>query len=38
MTVLVDDLVPDQLWALVEQLLPAPPLGTWAATDSVRAA
>jgi transposase len=25
MTVLVDDLVPDQLWALVEPLLPAPP-------------
>jgi transposase len=25
MTVLVDDLVPDQLWAIVEPLLPAPP-------------
>jgi hypothetical protein len=25
MTVPVDDLVPDQLWALVEPLLPAPP-------------
>jgi transposase len=25
MTVLVDDLVPDELWALVESLLPAPP-------------
>jgi hypothetical protein len=25
MTVLVDDLVPDRLWALVEPLLPAPP-------------
>jgi transposase len=25
MTVLVDDLVPEQLWALVEPLLPAPP-------------
>jgi transposase len=25
MTVLVDDLVPDQLWALVEPLLPVPP-------------
>ena len=25
MTTLVDDLVPDQLWALVEPLLPAPP-------------
>jgi transposase len=25
MTVLVDDLVPDQLWALVEPLLPGPP-------------
>jgi transposase len=27
MTVLVDDLVPDQLWTLVEPLLPAPPNG-----------
>jgi hypothetical protein len=25
MTILVDDLVPDELWALVEPLLPAPP-------------
>lgn len=25
MTTLVDELVPDQLWALVEPLLPAPP-------------
>ena len=24
MTTLVDDLVPDELWALVEPLLPAP--------------
>jgi hypothetical protein len=25
MTILVDDLVPDELWAIVEPLLPAPP-------------
>jgi len=25
MATLVDDLVPDQLWAMVEPLLPAPP-------------
>src|SRR6266545_4269354 len=25
MTTLIDDLVPDELWALVEPLLPAPP-------------
>jgi hypothetical protein len=25
MTILVDDLVPDERWALVEPLLPAPP-------------
>jgi transposase len=25
MTTLADDLVPDQLWAMVEPLLPAPP-------------
>jgi hypothetical protein len=25
MTALIDDLVPDELWALVEPLLPAPP-------------
>jgi transposase len=25
MATLVDDLVPDQLWAIVEPLLPAPP-------------
>jgi Putative transposase of IS4/5 family (DUF4096) len=25
MTILVDDLVPDELWALVAPLLPAPP-------------
>ena len=25
MTTLADDLVPDELWALVEPLLPAPP-------------
>jgi transposase len=25
MTTLVDDLVPDELWAIVEPLLPAPP-------------
>jgi hypothetical protein len=25
MTILVDDLVPDELWALVEPLLPTPP-------------
>jgi hypothetical protein len=25
MTALVDDLVPDRLWAIVEPLLPAPP-------------
>jgi hypothetical protein len=25
MTILVDDLVPDGLWAMVEPLLPAPP-------------
>jgi transposase len=25
MTTLVDDLVPDELWALVKSLLPAPP-------------
>jgi hypothetical protein len=25
MTTLINDLVPDELWALVEPLLPAPP-------------
>jgi hypothetical protein len=25
MTTLIDDLVPDELWALVEPLLPLPP-------------
>jgi hypothetical protein len=34
MTVLVDDLVPDQLWALVEPLLPAPPRRTAAGTST----
>jgi transposase len=29
MTILVDDLVPDELWALVEPLLPAPPRPTY---------
>ena len=38
MTSLADDLVPDELWALVEPLLPAPPpYGGWHRTISDRA-